>query len=125
MSSVSKLSRSRRDVFRWALSIGREYRAAGPTGPAELREGYVRADRTFFSQIRAELGGRLQRIFSVGAPVPPHVRDFAEAIGLEPMALYGLTEAGGFPAIQRPGQRLPDDLRPGRHRIPDPDRGRR
>lgn len=107
MSTVSQLSRSRRDVFRWALSIGREYRAAGPAGPAELREGYARADRTFFSQIRAELGGRLRRIFSVGAPLSPHVRDFAEAIGLEPMALYGLTEAGGFPAIQRPGSTCP------------------
>ena len=68
----------------------------------ELREGYARADRTFFSEIRAELGGRLRRVYSVGAPRPPHVGEFAEAIGLEPTGLYGLTEAGGFPAIQRP-----------------------
>ena len=107
MSGLSKLPRSRRDVFRWALSIGKQYRAAGESGPEELREGYARADRTFFSQIRAELGGRLARVYSVGAPLPPHVADFAEAIGIEPISLYSLTEAGGFPAISRPGIRCP------------------
>ncbi|MEM7583973.1 MAG: AMP-binding protein [Acidobacteriota bacterium] len=107
MGTVGRLSRSRRDVFRWALSIGREYRAAGAAGTAELREGFARADRTFFSQIRAELGGRLARIYSVGAPLPPHVAEFAEAIGLEPLSLYSLTEAGGFPTINRPGGRCP------------------
>lgn len=107
MSRLSELPRSRRDVFRWALSIGREYRAAGSSGSAELREGYARADRTFFSQIRAELGGRLSRVYSVGAPLPSHVAEFAEAIGLEPLSLYSLTEAGGFPVINRPGGRCP------------------
>ncbi len=107
MSGLSELPRSRRDVFRWALSIGRQYRAAGAAGPAELREGYARADRTFFSQIRAELGGRLRRVYSVGAPLPPHVAEFAEAIGIEPFSLYSLTDAGGFPAISRPGNRCP------------------
>ncbi len=105
MSGLSELPRSRRDVFRWALSIGRQYRAAGAAGPAELREGYARADRTFFSQIRAELGGRLRRVYSVGAPLPSHVAEFAEAIGIEPLSLYSLTEAGGFPAISLPGNR--------------------
>ncbi len=107
MSRLSELPRSRRDVFRWALSIGHEYRAAGAAGPAELREGYARADRTFFSQIRAELGGRLQRVYSVGAPLPPHVADFAEAIGIEALSLYSLTEAGGFPAVGEPGRHCP------------------
>ncbi len=107
MSGLSQLPRSRRDVFRWALSIGKQYRAAGEAGPEELREGYARADRTFFSQIRAELGGRLSQVYSVGAPLPPHVADFAEAIGIEPVSLYSLTEAGGFPAISRPGVRCP------------------
>ena len=107
MGRLSKLPKLRRDVFRWALSLGREVRAAGPAGPDELRERFARADRTFFSQIRAELGGRLQRVYSVGAPLPPHVADFAEAIGLEPLGLYSLTEAGGFPAINRPGDRCP------------------
>ncbi len=107
MGTIGELPRSRRDVFRWALSIGRDYRAAGATGTAELREGFARADRTFFSQIRAELGGRLQRIYSVGAPLSPHVAEFADAIGLEPLGLYSLTEAGGFPTVNRPGARCP------------------
>ncbi|MCP3960559.1 MAG: AMP-binding protein [bacterium] len=107
MSELGKLPRSRRDVFRWALSIGREYWAAGQAGGEELREDYARADRTFFSQIRAELGGRLRRVYSVGAPLPQHIADFADAIGLEPLGLYGLTEAGGFPAVNRPGSRCP------------------
>ncbi|MEM7355476.1 MAG: AMP-binding protein, partial [Acidobacteriota bacterium] len=107
MGKLSKLPRSRRDVFRWALSLGREVRTAGGADTDELRERFARADRTFFSQIRAELGGRLERVYSVGASLPPHVGDFAEAIGLEPLGLYSLTEAGGFPAINRPGHRCP------------------
>ncbi len=107
LGGLSRLPRFRRDVFRWALSIGKQYRAAGESGTAELREGYARADRTFFSQIRAELGGRLARVYSVGAPLPPHVAEFAEAIGIEPVSLYSMTEAGGFPAISRPGAHCP------------------
>jgi long-chain acyl-CoA synthetase len=100
-AGIDHLPGHRREVFHWALRIGREYRAAGPAASRELRDGWTSADRTIFSQIRADLGGRLRRIYSVGAPLPPHLVEFLEVIGLEPITLYALTEAGGFPALGR------------------------
>jgi DNA integrity scanning protein DisA with diadenylate cyclase activity len=73
----------------------------------ELYEEYVRADLTFFNQIRGLIGGRLRRFYSVGAPLPPEGAEFAEIVGLMPLNIYSLTEAGGFPAATRPGAARP------------------
>jgi long-chain acyl-CoA synthetase len=108
ISELNRLSASNREIFHWALAISREYRAAGSAASKKLREEYARADMTFFSQIRGMLGGRLYRFYSVGAPLPPQGVEFAEAIGLRPLNVYSLTEAGGFPAASRP-----DSFRPG------------
>lgn len=102
---VERWPRSSREVFYWALATSREVRHAGLAAPAELREQNVRADMTFFSQIRGWLGGRLHRLYSVGAPLSEQVAEFMEAIGLEVIEIYNVTEAGGFPAISRPNRR--------------------
>ncbi len=107
MSEVNQLSESRRKVFQWALSTGKEYRSAGITASEELKERYSRADMTFFNPIRAMMGGRLRRIYSAGAPLSHELFDFAEAIGLLPLNIYGTYEAGGFPAVSRANARRP------------------
>ncbi len=107
MSEVNQLPESRRKVFQWALSTGKEYRSAGITASEELKERYSRADMTFFNPIRAMMGGRLRRIYSAGAPLSQGLFDFAEAIGLVPLNIYGTYEAGGFPAVSRPNARRP------------------
>ena len=101
VEEMSQLPEASREVFDWALAIGKEYRAAGPAASKELREGYARADLTFFSQIRGRMGGRFQRFYSAGAPLPVEGVEFAETIGLQPLDIYFKTEAGGFPAITR------------------------
>lgn len=108
MKSVTKMPEASQAVFHWAVAKSKEFRAAGPTASTELREAYVRADLTFFSQVRGEIGGRMQRLYSTGAPLPQNLADFFEAIGLPVLNVYSLTEAGGFPAVsqieaQRPG----------------------
>jgi DNA integrity scanning protein DisA with diadenylate cyclase activity len=57
---------------------------------------------TFFSQIRGKAGGRMRHLFCLGAPLPPKLADFIEIVGLAPLNIYSITEAGGFPAISRP-----------------------
>ena len=105
VNEMSQLPEVSREVFDWALSIGREYRAAGAEISQELSQAYTRADLTFFSRIRGKLGGRLRRFYSVGAPLAGPDIEFAEAVGLLPLNTYNLTEAGGFPTTSRPDSR--------------------
>lgn len=104
---LSESPESNLEVFNWALSISKAYLAAGPDASEELRRGYARADMTFFSQIRGKVGGRMRRLYSVRASLPQHLADFTEAIGLLPLNIYHLTEAGGFPTISTAGARQP------------------
>ncbi|UCC88866.1 MAG: AMP-binding protein [Anaerolineales bacterium] len=105
IDKISQLPESSRDAFHWALATSREYHAAGLAASQELRERYARADMTFFSQIRGWMGGRLRRLYSVGAPLPQELAEFLEAIGLLALDTYNTVEAGGFPAVNRPGSR--------------------
>lgn len=107
ITELNRLPEPNPEIFQWALAIGREYRNAGPAAPTELYEEYVRADLTFFNQVRGMIGGRLRRFYSVGAPLPPEGAEFAEIVGLMPLDIYSLTEAGGFPAATRPGAARP------------------
>ncbi|GIK41009.1 MAG: hypothetical protein BroJett011_48420 [Chloroflexota bacterium] len=101
MEMVAQMPEASREVFQWAVAKGREFHAAGPAASAELREEYARADMTFFSSIRGQIGGRLRRFYSTGAPLSQNLAGFFEAIGLPVLEVYSLTEAGGFPAISR------------------------
>jgi long-chain acyl-CoA synthetase len=107
IAKLAQLPEAHQELFQWALAIGKAYQAAGSTASAELREEYIRADLTFFSQIRGMLGGRLRRFYSAGAPLSQPEEDFARIIGLTPLNIYSLTEAGGFPAVSRPDAAQP------------------
>ena len=108
MTEIQELPSARQALFQGALTVGKEYRQAGPAASQELRDAYARADLTFFSPIRARSGGRLYRIYSTGAPLPQLWAEFAEIIGTLPLNVYSLTEAGGFPAVSRPAEHRPD-----------------
>ncbi len=108
MDRTSQLPESSRDVFYWALARGREYYSAGLTASEEVREAYTRADMTFFNQIRGWMGGRLRRLYSTGAPLSQQLVEFLEAIGLQVLNAYTVTEAGGFPAASLPDRQRAD-----------------
>ncbi len=91
-----------RKIFQWALKKGREYRTAGAALSPEERQEYIRADLTFFNQLRGDVGGRVRRLYAAMAPPPDEVCEFFMAIGLPILATYSLAEAGGFPTISRP-----------------------
>jgi long-chain acyl-CoA synthetase len=98
MKWIAQQPEANQRVFQWALKRGKEYRtAAGQLSPT-LVEEYVRADLTFFSQFRGELGGRFRCVYSAMGPLPREVTEFFEAIGLPILNLYSQVEAGGFPA---------------------------
>jgi long-chain acyl-CoA synthetase len=123
MKEQSLAPESSREVFWWAVSKGREYLAAGAAASSELLREYRRADLTFFSQIRGQVGGRMRRLYSTAGSLPEEVASFFDAIGLAVLNVYSLPQAGGFPAVSRPGDHRPracGQVAPGFHiRIAD------
>jgi long-chain acyl-CoA synthetase len=104
MSWITRQPESSQDVFRWAVAKAKEYRAAGSNASPQLRQEYLRADMTFFREFRGRIGGRMRRLYSVGASLPQELAEFFEAVGLPMFNVFSLSEAGGFPAVSRPGQ---------------------
>jgi long-chain acyl-CoA synthetase len=102
MTTIAEQPEDTQKVFQWALAKGKEYRAAGSAASPELRQEFIRADMTFFSQFRGEAGGRLRRNYSTGGSISREIADFFEAVGPPVLNTYGLVEAGGFPAVSRP-----------------------
>lgn len=90
---------STQDVFRWALAKGKEYQAAGESRSLELHREYSRADATFFSQLRGQIGGRIRCFYSTGALLSHEIAEFFSAIGMPIINVYSVVEAGGFPAV--------------------------
>lgn len=101
-NGIRKMPESTQEMFYWALATGKKYRAAGSEASAELRDRFERADRTFFSRIRGGFGGRFRRFLCTGAPLDRNLAESIEAIGLLPVNLYSVTEAGGFPIANLP-----------------------
>jgi long-chain acyl-CoA synthetase len=108
MSWVAEQPSSSQEVFKWAVSKAKEYRAAGADASPRLRQEYARADMTFFSEFRGRIGGRMRRLYSAGASLPQELVEFFEAVGLPMFNVYSLTEAGGFPTVSRPGESKPN-----------------
>lgn len=96
---IRKLPESSQAMFDWALATGRQLLAAGEDASRELRERYARADMTFFSSIRGDFGGRFRRFYCTGATLPTRLAESLRAIGMEPVNVYSVSEAGGFPAV--------------------------
>jgi len=86
----------KRRLFHWALEAGREAyraRAASVTPPWPRRIRHALADRLVLGPARAKLGADRNRVFHVGgAPFAPELNDFFQALGINLIQGYGLTE---------------------------------
>ena len=97
---------ARMAVLRWAIEIGLEarriQRAGGRPGPILAAQRLV-ADRLVYAKVRAIFGGRLRFFVSGSAPLSRDVAEFWEAIGVEILEGYGLTESSAATHCNRPG----------------------
>jgi long-chain acyl-CoA synthetase len=93
--SVHLMPAVKKQLFHWAVAIGREYVYCHyvrrePTGLLGAR--YRLADRLIFRKIRQRFGGRLRCFISGGAPLDKTINEFMWIIGIPTFEGYGLTE---------------------------------
>jgi long-chain acyl-CoA synthetase len=63
-------------------------------------------DRLVYQQVRAATGGNLIFVVSGGGSIADHLEDFFEAIGVEILGGYGLTETAPITHVRRPWRNL-------------------
>lgn len=101
----AEISRVKKRVFDWALSIGREvsqHKIAKQPLPVELALKYQVAHRLVFKKILARFGGQMRFAVSGGAPLNPAIAEFFHAIGLLILEGYGLTETMAAITVNTP-----------------------
>ncbi len=85
----------KRKIFNWALSTGRKYMVAkkhGFVSPA-LAIKHRLADKLVFHKLKTATGGRIRFFVSGGAALGREYGEFFEAVGLQIIEGYGLTES--------------------------------
>jgi long-chain acyl-CoA synthetase len=95
LQNIAKQSAARRNLAAWAISIGiltSRRRNWGRFVSPLLVLQHVIADKLVLSKIRAGLGGKWRFFVSGGAPIPTHIAEFFQGIGIPIVEGYGLTE---------------------------------
>jgi long-chain acyl-CoA synthetase len=105
MDAVRQASPVNQRLFRWAVSVGRQYFPHGlakRTPPLTLRWKHALAEALIYSRIRAQMGGRLRFMISGAAPLSRELAEFFHAMGLPVYEGYGLTETSPVIAVNCP-----------------------
>jgi long-chain acyl-CoA synthetase len=102
---IEKKSKAGSVIFQMGLSRSRIYRRLERTKNPLSNLFYLQhqvADRLFYQKIHQQLGGRLTRFISGGAPLSPDVGHFFQNIGISVLEGYGLTEASPIVTVNPP-----------------------
>ncbi len=93
----------RRRVFYWAIGVGRSYAAAKREGsvPFMLGVRHALANRLVFAKVQSRTGGRMRFFCSGGAALGKEFGEFFEAVGLNIIEGYGLTESSPVISVNR------------------------
>ncbi len=103
LRQVDAEPRAKRQVFHWAMRVGRQYARARRRGEIDgsLRIQYGVASFLVFSKLRERTGGRMRYFVSGGAGLPREQGEFFEALGLTVLEGYGLTECSPVLTVNR------------------------
>ena len=107
MSQVEQAPPTRRRIFRWAESIGRQVVKKWVNNepvPMALRVQYRLADRLVFRKIRDVFGGRVRYVITGAAPIAYEILEFFWAAGLRIYEGYGMTEMTSVTHLNCQGQ---------------------
>lgn len=95
MNDVEGGSGLKRNIFYWALEVGKErsgYVLHEKPLPAGLKLRYSIASKLVFSKLHKKLGGRIRFFVSGGAPLSKDIAEFFHAADILILEGYGLTE---------------------------------
>ena len=92
----------KREVYDWALSIGREHRSEILAGKVPSSIRWKLANMLVFSQVRARMGGKAELFVSGGAPLGIELAEWYADIGIRIHEGYGLTETSPVVALNTP-----------------------
>ena len=92
----------KRQIYRWALRIGRRYRDQTLAGWTPRSAPWKLADRLVFSKIRDGIGGRVSIFISGGAPLGRQLAEWYADVGIRIHEGYGLTETSPVIAVNTP-----------------------
>lgn len=92
----------KREIFNWALSVGRRHKPAILAGrtPSSLR--WKLANKLVFSKIREGMGGQVEIFISGGAPLGRELAEWYADAGIRIHEGYGLTETSPVIAVNTP-----------------------
>jgi len=91
-----------KQIYRWALRVGRTHRADILTGTTPRSLSWKLADQVVYSKIRAGFGGRVQTFVSGGALLGLPLDEWYADVGIRIYEGYGLTETSPVIAANNP-----------------------
>jgi long-chain acyl-CoA synthetase len=91
-----------RQVYHWALSVGRTYKPEILAGQMPASRAWKIANRLLYSKVRAGMGGHVEIFISGGAPLGRELADWYATIGIRIHEGYGLTETSPVIALNNP-----------------------
>ena len=95
MAQVESSPPLKKAIFYWATSLGKSVtERKASKGPISLMDHfqYLLASQLVFRKIRQKMGGRLKFCVSGGAPLSKEINEFFNAVGIQILEGYGLTE---------------------------------
>lgn len=94
-NQVESAPAARRKIFNWAIKVGSDYAKAKKLGriPTGLSLQHKIADKIVFHKLKVATGGRIKYFVSGGAALGREYGEFFEAVGLQIIEGYGLTES--------------------------------
>jgi long-chain acyl-CoA synthetase len=92
----------KRQVYRWAMSVGRTHRAEILRGDTPKSLAWKLANRLLYSKVRDGMGGEAKLFICGGAPLGRELAGWYADVGIRIHEGYGLTETSPVIAVNTP-----------------------